>query len=508
MAGDGAALAVICRGMLSPMRGWVLVMLGVAGCGRIGFDGLAGGGPDGAPAPGSADAAEVGVDGAPPVCATPPCFEPVSAAGQPLPSTLEANYLALGGVVYFAGTDGGRGTELWRTDGTDAGTWMVADINPTGDADPRHFAALGGALYFVATDGVRGAELWRTDGTAAGTAIVADINPTGDGIPFSYKVVAVGGRLVFPATDGVSGFEPWRSDGTLAGTSRLRDIAPGAASSNPVELSLLNPTTVVFGAADPTNGTELWKTDGTPAGTVLVADIVSGAGDSLPDGWFRYFAVTGGVVYYRGTDGANGLELWRSDGTLGGTRMVADLVPGAGDGVYGSPWPVAALGLVFFQGRGVSGGYEPYVSDGTAPGTRPIADINPGGDSLPEGSGYGFHGWNGMVFLRATDGVTGYEPWVTTGAAGTTRQVVDLNPGGISDPTDYFEHQGRLYFQADDGVVGRELFTTDGTTTSLAADLVPGPGDGYPLYLGTAGDVAILAAYAPGGASTRLVRGY
>ena len=218
---------------------------------------------------------------------------------------------------------------------------------------------------------------------------------------------------------------------------------------------MLTPTTAVFAATDPATGAELWRTDGTPGGTTLVVDAVPGATGSLPAGWFRYFAVTGGVAYYRGTDGVNGLELWRSDGTAGGTRMVADLVPGVGDGVFGSPWPAAALGLVFFQGQAATGGYEPFVTDGTAPGTRRLADINPGGDSLPESVGYEFHGWNGQVFL-----------------------------------------------------VGRGLFTTDGVTTSLVADFVPGPAPGYPLYLGAAGAVAILAVWAPGGTGTRLVRGY
>jgi ELWxxDGT repeat protein len=95
---------------------------------------------------------------------------------------------ALPSVAYFMGSDGTYGWELWKTDGTAAGTMMVKDINPgAGDGFLSPFTVLNSALYFSATDGVTGYELWKTDGTAAGTVMVKDINPgAGDSYPGGF----------------------------------------------------------------------------------------------------------------------------------------------------------------------------------------------------------------------------------------------------------------------------------------------------------------------------------
>src|SRR3954468_9837774 len=70
----------------------------------------------------------------------------------------------VGGILYFGASDPAHGQELWRSDGTAAGTWRVSDINPgPGDSSPRNFFSHGGRLWFTASDGVRGIEFWSTD---------------------------------------------------------------------------------------------------------------------------------------------------------------------------------------------------------------------------------------------------------------------------------------------------------------------------------------------------------
>src|SRR5688500_16423639 len=87
----------------------------------------------------------------------------------------------MGGFFYFAAAEGPNGTngpEVWRTDGTPAGTTLVKDIRPgAADSLPRSFLVAGSTLYFVADDGAHGEELWKSDGTSAGTLLVRDLRP-------------------------------------------------------------------------------------------------------------------------------------------------------------------------------------------------------------------------------------------------------------------------------------------------------------------------------------------
>ncbi|MDP9134408.1 MAG: hyalin, partial [Actinomycetota bacterium] len=186
----------------------------------------------------------------------------------------------MGNTAFFQAIDRSHGRELWRTDGTEAGTELVKDVNPgpAGSTDPSprppHLAELDGVLYFVASDGVHGDELWRSDGTEAGTELVADVRPGSSGslIPDSSHygaITAVGDTLYFTASDGVGGRELWRSDGTAAGTRLVEDINPGSDASWPIILVAVN-NVLYFTADDGVHGKELWRSDGTAAGTELV----------------------------------------------------------------------------------------------------------------------------------------------------------------------------------------------------------------------------------------------
>src|SRR5262249_36547224 len=152
-----------------------------------------------------------------------------------------------------------HGVELWKSDGSPAGTTLVKDINPGGGHSfPGDFTVAGGTLFFTAIDGpdngtTNGRELWKTDGTPGGTQLVEDINPGGNGSPNSPA--AVGDTLLFQATDGTNGFELWRSDGTAMGTQMVKDITPGPSGSYPNELAEFGGT-LFFSASDGTNGRE------------------------------------------------------------------------------------------------------------------------------------------------------------------------------------------------------------------------------------------------------------
>jgi ELWxxDGT repeat protein len=189
----------------------------------------------------------------------------------------------------------------------------VKDIAPgTNGSDPQGLVNLNGTLFFSASDGT-GFELWRSDGTEAGTYLVRDIQ-TVDSLLGSFPQVLtrVGGALFFSADDGIHGRELWRSDGTVAGTVLVRDIRTGPSGSWPQQMLDVNGT-VLFAAADHAHGMELWKSDGTSGGTVMIQDIRPGAASSQPShstGPAYRWAISGSRVFFTADDGTTGYELW------------------------------------------------------------------------------------------------------------------------------------------------------------------------------------------------------
>src|SRR6266581_3929082 len=168
------------------------------------------------------------------------------------------------GIMLLAANDGGRGIELWKTDGTANGTSLVKDINlgagnsfPGGSGIfPSEFVFFNGAWFFSADDGT-GPELWKSDGTGATVRVTAVVSS-----PREFTVL--GNALYFSADGGVSGRELWKTDGTGAGTVRV------GAVSFVSGLTVFN-NALYFSANDGVTGFELWKTDVT--GTVQVKDI-------------------------------------------------------------------------------------------------------------------------------------------------------------------------------------------------------------------------------------------
>ena len=178
-----------------------------------------------------------------------------------------------GGWLYFGGDAGETGLELWRTDGTETGTSLVADIRPGPvGSEPRAPVSAGERVYFTAA-GSGGRELWRSDGTAGGTLQVADIFPGGSSNPNLLTVVNQ--SLFFVADDGVHGRELWATVLDSGVTGMVKDIRPGATSSEPNELTRLGDA-LLLAAHDGVTGRELWRSDGTTAGTARVGDLTPG----------------------------------------------------------------------------------------------------------------------------------------------------------------------------------------------------------------------------------------
>jgi ELWxxDGT repeat protein len=200
--------------------------------------------------------------------------DPSSARAETHAST--NNVVRLNGTEYFVRATAAYGGELWRSDGTDGGTFMVKDISagPASSLSPAsHLATLGGVLFFFANDGASGTELWRSDGTSDGTVLVKDIRPGPAGSVTLASITVLETRLLFFADDGQNGRELWTSDGSVTGTTLVKDIHVGPRSSvvaaSDMDIRALG-NRAFFRADNGTTGSQLWLTDGTEAGTTMV----------------------------------------------------------------------------------------------------------------------------------------------------------------------------------------------------------------------------------------------
>jgi ELWxxDGT repeat protein len=372
------------------------------------------------------------------------------------------------GTLFFTTYDGTHGTALWKSDGTAVGTVLLKDIFPAfGGPLPSYLTNAGGTLFFSAYDG-NGTELWKSDGTAAGTVLVKDIN-TGSYGSSPGNLTNAGGTLFFTAYTPATGSELWKSDGSAAGTVLVRDTNPGGAGSNPRSLTNASGT-LFFSASDDTGGTELWKSDGTAAGTMLVKDLYPGGYSSLP----LHLTNLNGALLFEANDGTTGNELWRSDGSASGTSLVKDVNLNLADS---NPGHLTAVGgTLFFTANDGTTGYELWRSDGTSAGTRLVKDIYPGGDTYDAT----WPGWltnvGGMVFFTAGDGMHGTELWKSDGTPTGTVLVKDIIPGsGGALPGSLTNFNGRLFFAASDDQHGTELWKSDGTAvgTGMVKDIDP-----------------------------------
>jgi ELWxxDGT repeat protein len=437
-------------------------------------------------------------------------------------SSLPANFVVVNGTLFFTANDGASGVELWKTDGTTAGTILVKDIRSgSGSANLAAMTNVAGTLFFSADDGSTGSELWKSDGSAAGTVMVRDICPGSVGSG-PATLTNVNGTAFFAAQDGTTGFELWKSDGTSGGTMLVTDISQGSASSAPTWLINHNGTlifaatdqrnglwksdgtaagtsrvadvatfsskphtftnvgsTIFFAATDRDHGIELWKTDGTPSGTELVKDIRSGISDSSPSQLIN----VGGILFFTVNDGTTGTELWRSDGGEAGTVIVKDIRPGTSSSTPRFLTDVG--GTLFFAANDGTSGYELWKSDGTVAGTVMVKDLRAGSASSNPGAKSlfllpipgGMQNVGGTLFFSANDGSAGYELWKSDGTAAGTTLVKDIRPGSSSSGLGAFVNvNSTLFFTANDGSSGYELWKSDGSVagTTVVADIRPG----------------------------------
>lgn len=380
------------------------------------------------------------------------------------------DFVRLHNRVYFTAKTAVHGRELWVTDGTAQGTFLVKDIYPgaTGSR-PSSLTRFSGRIYFAARTPSHGEELWWTEprSSAGGlsTVRVTDLDPGSDHADPSYLKV-FRGKLYFQAKDSRLDEGLWNTDGH-GNVSRIRGISKlHQVGSQPRYLKVgPNGLLLYFSADDHYSGRELWRTDGTRRGTLQVSDINSGKGDSRPTDFTNF----NGKLFFQAADGVNGRELWKTTGTSVGTSLVKNIFGNHSGLRFGFNKMKVFKGHLYFPAKDGPHGRELWRTDGTTQGTNRVTDINAGHDHSivsPGVTGLPLQVFDEELYFPATDGSTGEEIWKIEGKlpASPTRitGLRDFNNVSLSEPVEWAVFDGSLFFVADDGRIGVELWFTQG----------------------------------------------
>jgi ELWxxDGT repeat protein len=387
--------------------------------------------------------------------------------------------------------------------------YLVADVNPAAKAGsyPADVTNVNGVVFFTANDGSHGRELWRSDGTANGTRLVKDVKPgAGGGVSGSFgdpgpsggtlpgwasDLTNANGTLYFLANDGNPAdgtVQLWKSNGTAASTVLVKGFNPanpsGGGGAVPAPLGQITPTrgTVFFVMDDGTSGEELWQTDGTAAGTRLVKDINPGGAGSDPSG----LVAVGNTLYFFATDGS-GTELWKSDGSDTGTVPLKTV---------GGADPVVVGSTLYFLVSDPTSGVALWASDGTGHGTAPVKRLGAGTTlSNP------LRSVNGRLYFGVTTTISGSavtQLWTSDGSGGGTTALASFPTTASPAPPALgnFTAMGRtLFFSANDGTHGNQLWESNGTVGGTHMVLAINPkGSSDPSDFAAVGNTLFFAA--------------
>lgn len=219
--------------------------------------------------------------------------------------------------------------------------------------------------------------------------------------------------------------------------------------------------------------------------SLLLAQVALVKECQVLNGW-AYLAASSNKIFFAAGDSAHGYEPWVSDGTTAGTQMLKDIYPGTTGGMFfGNTYAEQNSHIVYnnefyFIASDAIHEFELWKSDGTENGTIMVKDINPFGSMV--GSNFNDYPYfcilNGMLFFEADDGSHGSELWKTDGTTVGTVMVKDLYSGFYgSEPFGLIAFNNEVFFRAWGDNGGRELWKSDGTDagTVMVKDILPGP---------------------------------
>jgi ELWxxDGT repeat protein len=376
-------------------------------------------------------------------------------------------FLSLGGKALFLAEEPSSGREMWVSDGTAAGTELLADacLGPC-PADLEALGHGGGGVFWIAQDSSSRDLLWWSDGTRVGTrALRRDVlriqSPPSSGGSFAFA----GGVLYFVGCSG-SRCDLWRSDGTEEGTRPVVS-APPWESGSVGRLQAVGSTVFFLAAERPFDDFGVWKTDGTEAGTRLVKEleIYPRLTAATPDRFFFVASIRTG----------EGEELWASDGTEAGTRVIASFP--RDDAI--SSWLKAAGRRVYFVADDVVHGEEIWRTDGTPQGTVRVTDFGYHDPFPGRLAPWQLEEVGDRVVFFATNGLDDVKLWTAAGSRESMAPLAAI----CEESCDFLDSNrrlakagGRVVFEGIDAGHGVEIWSTDGTPTGTRrlSDACPG----------------------------------
>lgn len=357
------------------------------------------------------------------------------------------------GEMYFSasGTNiSGIGNELYKTNGTQAGTSLVMNLNPnfSGSSYPSNFTVFNGELYFTADDGVHGRELFKTDGTTI--TLVKDINVgSGSSSNHSDNMMAMleeNGFLYFFAEDtSGTGYDLWETDGTETGTVKVLELNTNEGSGLNLNFKKLGNSLYFVYTGSNTSHKEIYKYEPLSSNQTSVLNVYP-SNNSSGYGYLtifdnKLFAVADGKIYY--TNGAtNGFVVLGTNGITAFNKLT-----------------VLNDGLFFFGNSSTNGNQDVYK-----------CFYNPAENDYRVQLVYDFNA-GGSGFLNPLSGI--------------------LSDNGIP----YFTSlNNRLYFTAREqsspnGGLVYQIYETDGITTQVSIPVThSGSPTSRPIYWITAND--------------------
>ncbi|MEO7119624.1 MAG: ELWxxDGT repeat protein [Ginsengibacter sp.] len=265
----------------------------------------------------------------------------------------------------------------------------------------------------------------------------------------------------------------WTSDGTLPGTKQFTSKVktdPDAGSG------LLN-NKIYFAGIDAAHGSELWVTDGTDNGTKLVQDIVPGKASSSPNNFFLYK----NDLYF--TDSiSSATQIYRISGSNGTVSAFKTINPTGKAFTNSDAEFFSNNNLLYFIADDGTHGTELWVSDGTAANTKMLKDITVGGDTNFDQ----FINLGNLVIFTVTTPDNSPIPysmdlWKTDGT--TTTLIKSFGITGSYAGYGLLPFNNKIYFDGTDATNGTELWSTDGNTASIVKDIYAGTNSSAPILV-------------------------